>query len=159
MTTKPELCCGSLGAALAYRPELLEQRKNGMVVIPVHDGDPENGCRGASGIAITFCPWSGHALRPADRAATGSERAPHACEIMGMATRGEDLIVAYDEARNAYLLPIFDGPPEANCLGRDGIEILFCPWCGIRLREDSAEENDLESLRARLPFGTTNPRF
>jgi len=145
---------------LAFQPTLLDRRKNGTVIIPVHDGDPADGCLGRSGIAIGFCPWSGDPLRPIDRSDSLDDAgAPHACESMKSATNGEDLIVVYDPHRSKYLLPIFDGTPDLNCLGADGIEIDFCPWCGARLIEGEEEGKSLELHRARLPYGTHNPRF
>jgi hypothetical protein len=156
----PAPCCPILASALEFRPELLVQRSNGRIVIPVHDGEPQEGCRGRSGMEVSFCPWSGHPLRPVDRSSSATTTVPHACEVMTIAIQGEDLIVAFDAPRSRYLLPVFDGAPDENCLGSDGIEILFCPWCGVTLSGEAIlPGGNLESYRTKLPFGTKSPRF
>lgn len=152
-------CCALLREALEFQPTLLELRKNGTYVIPVHDGEPENGCLGRSGLEISFCPWSGHPLRPVDRSELrASVDAPHACDCLSSVVAEEDLIVVYDPHRLKYLLPIFDGPREQNCLGNFGMDINFCPWCGVALLDDTATEARIAGYKMRLPHGTRSPR-
>ena len=157
-----EICCGELGVALAHRPVLLERRRSGAIVIPVHDGDLERGRRGLSGVQISFCPWSGDALRPIDRRDdTVRADGDHDCDFMRVATKGEDLIIVHDEKTEAYLLPIFDGGHETNCVGNEGIEIVYCPGCGGMLvpPENVPRRDGLVARRNALPFGTRSPRY
>jgi uncharacterized protein DUF6980 len=51
---------------------------------------------------------------------------PHCCEMMRYYIEHEDRVIYYWSRFDEYLVPVHDG-------GTSGIQMRFCPWCGVRL--------------------------
>lgn len=50
----------------------------------------------------------------------------HCCEMMRYYIDHEDRVIYYWARFDEYLVPVHDG-------GSSGIQMTFCPWCGVRL--------------------------
>jgi hypothetical protein len=51
---------------------------------------------------------------------------PHCCAMMRYYIEHEDRVIYYWARFDEYLVPVHDG-------GTSGIQMKFCPWCGVRL--------------------------
>ena len=50
----------------------------------------------------------------------------HCCEMMRHYIAHEARVIYYWSRFDEYLVPVHDG-------GTSGIQMKFCPWCGVRL--------------------------
>ena len=51
---------------------------------------------------------------------------PHCCGMMRYYIAHENPVIYYWSRFDEYLVPVHDG-------GTSGIQMKFCPWCGVRL--------------------------
>jgi hypothetical protein len=65
----------------------------------------------------------------------------HECPALASAIKLHPSIIAYWENRSTYVFPLHNGEAP-NCRAESGAQLVYCPWCGMRIGPDIEKVDD-----------------